>query len=108
MATQARQQTRRGKSLGPESLDHLHDQTAGPDRVLLRSEQRADIARTLANLPEQQRLALLLRDLDGLPYETISEILGLSLANVKVTIHRARARFRATYRGQRRDDNDHA
>lgn len=59
--------------------------------------QRQAIERALVELPEQQRVALLLRDSDGLPYEEIAEALGLSLSNVKVTIHRARLRFRSLY-----------
>jgi RNA polymerase sigma-70 factor (ECF subfamily) len=41
-------------------------------------------------LPEVDRTALLLRALDELPYEEIARTLGISLASVKVKIHRAR------------------
>lgn len=70
---------------------------AGPESLAIHGEDRATIRQVLAELPETQRVALLLRDWDGLPYEAIAELLGLSLANVKVTIHRARTRFRALY-----------
>jgi RNA polymerase sigma-70 factor (ECF subfamily) len=75
----------------------LPDPGDGPEATMMHRELKARIDETMAALPETQRMALLLRDADGLPYETISEILGLSLANVKVTIHRARQRFRARY-----------
>lgn len=77
----------------------LPDLGEGPESAALRREQRERIARVMQSLPETNRMALLLRDADGLPYETIAEILGMSLANVKVTIHRARLRFRAAYEG---------
>lgn len=54
----------------------------------------------MEELPETQRLALMLRDADGLAYETVAEMLGLTLANTKVTIHRARLRFRAAYNAE--------
>lgn len=44
----------------------------------------------LANLPEVRRTALLLHAVEGMPYEEIARVLGLSLAGVKVKIYRAR------------------
>jgi RNA polymerase sigma-70 factor (ECF subfamily) len=43
----------------------------------------------LQELPEIDRAALLMRALDGMPYEEISRALGISLASAKVKIHRA-------------------
>ncbi len=60
----------------------------------------AVIDKVMEELPETQRLALMLRDADGLAYETVAEMLGLTLANTKVTIHRARLRFRAAYNAE--------
>lgn len=77
----------------------------GPEMAIMRLEQRQRIAAAVDTLPDNQRLALLLRDQDGLSYETIADILGLTLANVKVTIHRARARFREQYRKGGSDDD---
>ena len=44
----------------------------------------------LMKLPESSRAALLLRAHEGLSYEEIARILGISLSAVKVKIHRAR------------------
>ena len=46
--------------------------------------------KTLATLPEAQRNALLLRDYEGYSYQEIGEITGMSEAQVKVNIFRAR------------------
>ncbi len=46
--------------------------------------------KTLANLPEAQRNALLLRDYEGYSYQEIGDITGMSEAQVKVNIFRAR------------------
>ena len=46
--------------------------------------------KALATLPEQQRNALLLRDYEGYSYQEIGDITGMSEAQVKVNIFRAR------------------
>ena len=46
--------------------------------------------KTLATLPEAQRHALLLRDYEGYSYQEIGDITGMSEAQVKVNIFRAR------------------
>jgi len=96
----SRERHRRGDTPWQE----LTDPGEGPEAALLRRELRSRIDQIVESLPETQRMALLLRDADGLPYETIAEMLGLTLANVKVTIHRARSRFRAAYDTQKRSD----
>ncbi len=61
-------------------------------------ERRDLIGLALAQLPEQQRSVLLLRDAEGLAYIEIADVLGISLAAVKVTLFRARNTFRQVYR----------
>ena len=55
------------------------------------------IGLALAQLPEKQRSILLLRDSQGLAYAEIAEVLGISLAAVKVNLFRARSAFRLAY-----------
>lgn len=52
------------------------------------------LARALLSLPELQRSVVLLREVFGLPYRDIAAAVGLSLASVKITLHRARRRLR--------------
>jgi RNA polymerase sigma-70 factor, ECF subfamily len=70
-------------------------------------EQRDLIALTMAQLPEKYRSILLLRDAEGLAYDEIARVLGISLAAVKVNLFRARAAFRAAYavNDEREDDS---
>jgi RNA polymerase sigma-70 factor, ECF subfamily len=68
-----------------------------PVRRYAASEQRDLIALALAQLPEKQRSILLLRDAEGLAYDEIARVLGISLAAVKVNLFRARGAFRAAY-----------
>ncbi len=70
--------------------DALLDPGPGPTaRAELDSELAAAVAR-LQQLPEADRAALVMRAVEELPYEEIARALGLSLAAVKVKIHRAR------------------
>ncbi|MFN8500371.1 RNA polymerase sigma factor [Kouleothrix sp.] len=66
-----------------------------PARAYAAAEQRSLIGLALAQLPERQRTILLLRDDEGLAYAEIADVLGTSLAAVKINLFRARAAFRA-------------
>jgi RNA polymerase sigma-70 factor (ECF subfamily) len=68
-----------------------------PARSYAAREQRDAIGIALAQLPERQRSLLLLRDAEGLSYAEIADVLGMSLAAVKVNLFRARHAFREAY-----------
>lgn len=59
------------------------------ERALLREQ----VEQALAELPESQRSALMLREFGGLAYAEIASALGASLDEVKVWIYRARKRL---------------
>jgi RNA polymerase sigma-70 factor (ECF subfamily) len=61
-----------------------------PEGLLSFEDFRRCLEKVLQRLPEQQRAALSLCDMDGLPLEEICNILGVSASNVRVLIHRAR------------------
>jgi RNA polymerase sigma-70 factor (ECF subfamily) len=63
---------------------------AASHRLEQESELQAVVA-TLQTLAETDRAALLMRAIDGLPYEQIAHTLGISLSSAKVKVHRARA-----------------
>jgi RNA polymerase sigma-70 factor (ECF subfamily) len=81
----------RRKSSRRRALDEtMPDHRPGPyDRAEHRAELDAVIAR-LQKLPEVDRAALLMRALEGSPYEEIARALGISVASAKVKVHRAR------------------
>jgi RNA polymerase sigma-70 factor (ECF subfamily) len=61
--------------------------------------------RLLESLPEAERSALILFELEGLSGEEIAAVTGEAVGTIWVRLHRARARFRAAYlAGQRRGD----
>ena len=61
-----------------------------PDTVVQQDELEAAIDRAIQSLPEKQRLAVLLRRHEDMPYEQICEILKMSLPAVKSLLFRAR------------------
>jgi RNA polymerase sigma-70 factor (ECF subfamily) len=69
-----------------------------PEGELLEDERRQIIKRAVAALPEKYRAALVLRDIEGLEYDRISEVLQLPLGTVKSRINRARNLLREKLR----------
>lgn len=63
---------------------------ATPERELLAVEIGHTVEQTLAALPEDLRTALTLREIDGLSYEEISEIMNCPIGTVRSRIFRAR------------------
>jgi len=61
-----------------------------PEVELERKELRNALQKAIAELPEQYRLPLVLRDLQGLSYDEISEVLELRSGTTKSRINRAR------------------
>lgn len=68
----------------------LPGEQPGPDVHAEQKEEFQAVLAGLQELPEIDRAALLMRALDGMPYDEISRALGISLASAKVKIHRAR------------------
>jgi RNA polymerase sigma-70 factor (ECF subfamily) len=78
---------------GQRTID-LEDLEATPFEKLAASETQAVIRNALASVPEQYRSAVILRDLEGLAYEEISEVLDISVGTVKSRILRGRRALR--------------
>ena len=63
---------------------------AAPPDAVLRTELEDKIDQALADLPENQRTAIVLCQQDELSYEEIAEVLGTTLSATKSLIHRGR------------------
>jgi RNA polymerase sigma factor (sigma-70 family) len=61
-----------------------------PEQRAIRRELEQKIQRAIMSLPETLRLPLILSQFQQMPYEEIAKVLELSVAAVKVRIHRAR------------------
>jgi RNA polymerase sigma-70 factor, ECF subfamily len=70
-----------------------------PAQQLVDAETRAVIEDALQALPEAQRSVMTLRDVDGRNSQEVCHILGVTDANQRVLLHRARAKVRAAMEG---------
>jgi RNA polymerase sigma-70 factor (ECF subfamily) len=59
-----------------------------------RAELEAAMHAAIAELPDERRLVLVLRDLEGLSYEQIAEALALDPGTVRSRLHRARMQLK--------------
>jgi RNA polymerase sigma-70 factor (ECF subfamily) len=82
-------ETRRG-SLSLEIPDHR----VGPDGEVVCREWEGEISREMAALPEVNREALILRNIEHMSYEQIAEVLGCKIGTVKSRIARGREELR--------------
>jgi len=74
----------------------LKDETnLAPAASLLESELQRTIEEAILQLPETQRMALVLRRYDQLSYEQIAEVLDLTVPAVKSVLFRARSELRS-------------
>lgn len=65
-----------------------------PLRLLEREDLRASVQRVLQGMPKHRRELMVLRDLEGLSYQQIAEVLNCSVAGVKLRLFRARRNFK--------------
>lgn len=73
----------------PENEDLL-DEFPNPEDLLLACERNQQITNALQSLPENQRIALILKRYDDLSYEEISRVLGCSIPAVESLLVRAK------------------
>lgn len=78
------------KEPGTSLASTLADRGPGPGQTLERKELENLILNAIEALPERYRLALVLRDLEGLAYEEVSRVLGIPGGTVRSRINRAR------------------
>lgn len=76
-----------------ESPAFLEDDSQTPEERIAESETMAAIQHCLNDLPEGQRSAVVLCDVEGYEYAEIAEILNVSLGTVKSRLNRARRKL---------------
>ena len=86
-----------------ESLDGVFRQPEAPDVRVRRRELQNALEQALAALAPVYRSALVLRELDGLTYEEIAQILGCSVGTVKSRLFRARVQMQDLLREEYRE-----
>ena len=67
----------------------------GPEEAMTTREFYEQLQEAIADLPEVFRTTIVLREIEGMPYEEIADITGVSLGTVKSRIARARQRLQS-------------
>jgi RNA polymerase sigma-70 factor (ECF subfamily) len=65
-----------------------------PGAALERTEDERRLAAAIAKLSPEHREVLLMKDIDGLKYEDIAEVLGVPIGTIRSRLHRARLELR--------------
>ena len=93
---QLRRQARKGEVAGEEGEERILqlEEPVSLGRTLESRDLGRHLARIIAKLPEKYRRPLLLKEVEGMTYAEISQLLGWPMGTVQIRIHRARLRLR--------------
>jgi RNA polymerase sigma factor (sigma-70 family) len=86
---------RRQKPTADIELLPLEATGGRPEAVALRNERADAVRAAIMKLPLQTRMALVLREYEGLSYQEIADGLGIPLGTVKSRLNDARRRLQA-------------
>lgn len=88
----------RRRNVPLDDAGEIVDTAAGPDVRVERTRLRDEIRQALATLPDAQREAFLMHYVEGIPYETMAELLEASVSALKMRVLRAREALVAALR----------
>lgn len=92
---QARRRKRiRFDTFSDDAESRLPSAQPGPERLFEFNNLDLDVQAALEQLPPAFRAAVVLSDLEGLPYDEVAAALGVKLGTVRSRIHRGRAMLR--------------
>ncbi|MFP4249833.1 MAG: sigma-70 family RNA polymerase sigma factor [Armatimonadota bacterium] len=77
-----------------EMTREVRDRTMAPDRIAENDQLRAIVLEEVRNLKYDYREVVVLRDLEGLSYKEIADVLGCSVEAIKSRLFRARSVLR--------------
>ncbi len=77
-----------------EACSQERSDTSDVDYISSRHELRAELANAIEKLADEYRVIFVLRDIDGLSNEEVSEMLNLSVPAIKSRLHRSRLMLR--------------
>ena len=70
------------------------DPSPGTEEQVVQRDERQRLREAIAQLPDDQREALILTQLEKIPYEEAAQVLGASEGTVKSRVNRAKARLK--------------
>jgi len=68
--------------------------TSDPEMLLLQTDDATLIARAMRNVPDRFHQLLVLRELEGLSYRELADVMGIPMGTVMSSLSRARQAFR--------------
>ena len=74
--------------------------TSNPEEQTVQHDRVALVRRLIGELPEKQRTAMQLRDIEGKAYKEIAIVMGITEEQVKVNIFRARQTIKRKFKEQ--------
>ena len=94
--------SRKRRKRAEVSMDQHRDRTGeepedggeGPSEQVLRDEQVRQVRGAIADLNDEHRAIVVLREMEGCDYDTIAEILDVPVGTVRSRLHRARLQLR--------------
>lgn len=75
----------------------LENRIEGPQEVLLRRERAEKLREALKGISEEHRVAITLREIDGLSYDEIARTTGVAKGTVMSRLHYARKKIQAAF-----------
>ena len=88
----------KSKGYRTNELTEKHEQqtTETPYQKMENSDSYQKVKKIIDTLPEQQRMIIHLRDVEGYEYEEISEVMNISVNTIRVNLSRARKKVKET------------
>src|SRR5262245_57146884 len=80
----------RRRNIRLDDAGPILDTAEGPSEIAARTRLRGQIKAALAELPQAQREAFVMHYVEGMPYEKMAELLGVTVSALKMRVRRAR------------------
>lgn len=85
---------RQNISLDEKAHDRTDTHSMPPDEKMAQDEGKTLVRQAIDSLPEKQRTAMLMREIEEKTYKEIAQVMGLTESDVKINIFRARKSIR--------------
>ncbi len=88
----------------PREVDISDYEIADKSDAILSFDEKSIINRVFTGLREDEKAIIVYRDMNGLTYKEIAEIMEYSEGQVKIGLFRARKKFRELYKAENREE----
>ncbi len=78
---------------GEDAIEPIENPEKRPDQIFLYKELEGKVNEALRKIPVDQRMALVLREVEGLSYQEIAETMGCSMGTIMSRLHYGRRRM---------------